>query len=146
MKPTNIGEPISLSKAEGYVEAYKPIKDALQNKILKKINADDRKDMKIFDSERFHLSDTNAFIFDAKLISRFFEGENKAQYLMIFLGADQFEPTVVVAGVNEHPTEPDTFVSLKMADPASQHPKKRVDAIFPGPNKGNKDDLYVKLY
>ena len=41
MKPTNIGEPISLSKAEGYVEAYKPIKDALQNKILKKINADD---------------------------------------------------------------------------------------------------------
>ena len=49
MALTNIGEPISLSKAEGYVEAYKPIKDALQNKILKKINADDRKDLKIFD-------------------------------------------------------------------------------------------------
>ena len=38
MALTNIGEPISLSKAEGYVEAYKPIKDALQNKILKKID------------------------------------------------------------------------------------------------------------
>src|SRR5688572_17315378 len=135
MKLTNIGEPISLSKAEGYVEAYKPIKDALQNKILKKIDDDDRKDLKIFDSEKFHLSDSNAFIFDAKLITRFFEGGNNAQYLMIFLGADKFDPTVVVAGVNAHPTEPDTFVSLTMSDPASQHPKKKVDAFFPGPNK-----------
>ena len=146
MALTNIGKPISLGKAKGYVEAYKPIKNALQNKILRKINDNDRKDLKVFDSEKFHLSNTNAFIFDAKLITRFFEGKNKAQYLMIFLAADNFEPTVVVAGVNEHPTEPDTFVSLKMAAPASQHPKKRVDAIFPSPNKGNKGDLHVKLH
>ena len=77
MALTNIGEPISLSKAEGYVEAYKPIKDALQNKILKKIDDKDRKDLNVFDSEKFHLSDTNAFIFDAKLVTRFFEGKIK---------------------------------------------------------------------
>jgi hypothetical protein len=145
MKLENTGKPISLSKAEGYVQAYKPIREALQNKILKKINDDDRKDTKVAHSEKFHLSDFNAFIFDAKLITRFFEGGNNAQYLMIFLAADEFDPTVVVAGVNEHPTEPDIFVSLPMADPASQHPKKKVDAIFPGPDKTNKNDLYIKL-
>jgi hypothetical protein len=145
MKLSDTGQPISLKQAETYVEAYKPIKDALRNKILKKIDDNDRKDLKVKDSEIFHLSDTNAFIFDADLVTRFFYGDNPAQYLMVFLAADKSEPTVVVAGVNQHPKDPNVLVSLKMENPATQHPKKRVDAIFPGPNKDNQSDLYIKL-
>ena len=46
MKLTDTGQPISLNQAEIYVEAYKPIRDALRSDILKKIDDNDRKDLK----------------------------------------------------------------------------------------------------
>ena len=75
------------------------------------------------------------------MVDRFFNPENKADptasYLIIFLGAkfkndnEKGLRTIVIAGVNEHPTKDDTFVSLKLKYPAGEQPPRRVIPIFP---------------
>ena len=92
----------------------------------------------------FHKSEVNAFIFDAALITRFFEGDDPAQYLMVFLGADGVKPTVVAAGVKAG-KEPGTFNSLVSEGPGSQHPGVRVDATFPGPGTDGDSKLYIEV-
>ena len=150
MKTQN-GEPISLEKAKKYVEAFSPIKETTKTKILPKITNVDRKDTNVVNSERHHQSPANAFLFDAKHVTRFFTGDGpKADYLMVFLAADDktAEPTVVVAGVNKVETDGDgieTFVSLAITDPATQHPPKQVLASFPGPEKDREKQQIFKV-
>jgi hypothetical protein len=148
---TQNGEPISLDKAKKYVEAFSPIKETTKTKILPKITDVDRLDAKIVNSEKHHQSPANAFLFDAKHVMRFFIGDGpKAEYLMVFLAADDktAEPTVVVAGVNKIDTDGDgieTFVSLPIPDPATQHPPKQVLSSFPGPEKSREKQEIFKV-
>src|SRR5688572_22557857 len=98
MEPPKYGKEVSLSEARKYVETYKPLRDTLIAEVLK---VPDKPTEPVKNSVTFHKSEVNAFIFDAALITRFFEGEDRAQYLMVFLGADGVKPTVVVTGVKD---------------------------------------------
>src|SRR5262245_37580261 len=137
MKP-KYGKEVSLVEARKFVETYKPLRDTLIEEVLKLPQMPTEPVKK---SIAFHKSEVNAFIFDAALITRFFEGDDPAQYLMVFLGADGVKPTVVVAGVKDGPS-PDTFNSLS-SKPGNQHPGVRVDATFPGPGTDS-DSIYIE--
>ena len=141
MEAPKYGKEVSLSEARKYVETYKPLRDTLIEEILK---APDTATDPVKNSITFHKSEVNAFIFDAALITRFFEGEDPADYLMVFLGADGVKPTVVAAGVKAG-SKPGTFNSLISSKPGSQHPGVRVDANFPGPGSGGDGTLCIDL-
>ena len=135
------GKEVSLIEARKFVETYKPLRDTLIAEILK---VPDNPTEAVKKSIAFHKSEVNAFIFDAALITRFFEGEDPADYLMVFLGADGVKPTVVAAGVKAG-KEPGTFNSLVSDGPGSQHPGVRVDATFPGPGMDGDPKLYIEV-
>jgi len=79
----------------------------------------------------------NAFVFDGKLIKRFFENGQDAELIIVCLGGhlkdetiegvskERGEPTVVVAGCKK---VGDKFVTLKIDKPVSEHPPKTLVA------------------
>jgi uncharacterized protein (DUF736 family) len=147
-KINDAGSPISLEKAKRLVEAYHPVRLATTDKILSKVTPDDLNDSKfaVRKAMDYHLVNVNAYLFDAKLVTRFFEGSEKAQYLMVFLAADDDgKPTLVLAGLNKRSGKENEFVSLNVSDPGTQHPPKYADLTFPGPERENDGRLVVKL-
>ena len=76
----------------------------------------------------FYGSGYNGYIFDRDLVTRFF---GDAQYLLVLVGAaPDGIPTVLVAGCVDGDDE-DTFKSLNIENPASEHPPKQFTASFP---------------
>ncbi len=141
MESSQFGKPVGLAEARKYVEAYKSLRDTLIEKVLPEVPPTEQASVQ--DSISFHKSEVNAFIFDAGLITRFFEGPDPAKYLMVFVGADGIKPTVVTAGVNAGPDG--TFTTLLLQRPGTQHPGFRVDASFPGPDATDLGTLSVKM-
>src|SRR5688572_5677534 len=129
---TKFGAPVTMDQAKTYVETYKSLRDTLIDNVFPKNSAPPNDDVR--QSIEFHTSEANAFIFDAELVAKFFETPNPAKYFMIFLGADGVKPTIVLTGVKDGEKE-NTFVSLGFTKPPVQHPKIKVDAVFP-PNMG----------
>ena len=142
MESSQFGKEVGFTEARKYVEAYKSLRDTLIEKVL--IELPSTQPAPVHDSISFHKSEVNAFIFDAELVTRFFEGPDPAKYLMVFVGADGIKPTVVVAGVNAE-SDGCTFTSLSLQKPGSQHPGLRVDAVFPGPDATDSETMTVKM-
>jgi hypothetical protein len=151
-QPYTLGGKISIEEAKLYVSAYPPLKDSLKRNVLTKITGNDRLTMgaRLTDAEKYFNSDVNAFIFSEETITRFFKesetGGKPAKYLMVLLaakynGTDKSNPTVVLAGVNDHPTKADAYVSLDIPDPATEHPPVKASYEFPGPDKANKKNI-----
>ncbi|HEY0742182.1 MAG TPA: hypothetical protein VGD40_12000 [Chryseosolibacter sp.] len=148
-KIKDAGSPINLEKAKRLVEAYHPVRLATTAKILSKVTDDDLNDSKfaVRRAMEYHSVNVNAYLFDAGLVTRFFEGHERAEYLMVFLAADDDgKPTLVLAGLNKVAGKDKEFVSLNINDPGTQHPPKYADLSFPGPEKANDGRLLVKLY
>ena len=153
---TIAGKKISIVEATNYVDEYLHLKNQLQNSILIKVTAEERanKYLKINETEKHFHSDANAFIFSEEMISRFFKktetNSNPAKFLMVFLGAkysdtdaDKSNPTVVLAGVNKHPDKPNTYVSLGIDFPATEHPPQIANYKFP--NSEKRDDTNIEI-
>lgn len=113
MDPYNFGSVVTEGEAHTYIEAYKTLRDS---------------------SETFRKSKVNAFVFDAALIKSLFEGTDPATYFAVFLGADDVNPTVVVAGLREG-TNPNTLVASALRPPP-EHPWRLVDVKYPSIDNG----------
>jgi hypothetical protein len=135
---SQFGQEVGLTEARKYVEAYKALRDTLIEKVLPEAPSTEQGPVQ--DSIDFHKSEVNAFIFDAELITRFFEGPDPAKYLMVFMGANGVKPTVVTAGAKDG-EKPGTFRTFS-SKPGNQHPGFRIDATFPGPDSG---EMNIKM-
>ena len=154
--PATAGEGITIVEATNYVDEYLDLKKALKKDVLTKITSSERlnTDKKVKEAEKYFQSNANAFIFSREMITRFFDvtekNPNPAEFLIVFLGAryadpEKSNPTVVVAGVNRHPEKANTYVSLNIDFPATQHPPKIADYQFPGPDKDNSTNIEITL-
>jgi len=148
------GKEIKIDQAKRYVDEYLPLKQQLKNSILIKITNDERQNrrVKIKETEIHFHSEANAFLFSEEMVTRFFtktkDNPNPAKYLMVLLaakyeGSEKSNPTVVLAGVNDHPDKKDSFVSLDIKYPATEQPPVITNYKFPDPEK--KDSKYIEF-
>ncbi len=141
--PINLaGKPIKAKEAQSYIDKHAELKKCLKQDILSKLSTSQRDaNDTTKDTAKYFDSEVNAFIFSKETVTRFFEPTDstqpKAEYLMVIMGAkfmnddERGNPTVVIAGVNEHPTKADTFLSLKIEHPATEQPPKQTITKFP---------------
>ena len=144
MPLSSTGTPIDSGTAQLYMNKYISGKKTLKDKVLNRITLGEiNSDSELKDCVTTFYAEENAFFFSRDMIDRFFNppnlGDPIANYLVIILGtkfsgSDIGQPTVVIAGVNEHPTRANTFVSLNMAAPAVEQPPRQTLPTFPVPD------------
>lgn len=146
--PTQLaGVPRTAADAQKYINMQISVKKFLQENILTSIPAADFVSNQLMkDTNTFFDSDANAFIFDKTTVMRYFQPDDKnaptAEYLMVILGTkykdddEKGNPTIILAGVNEDKSKPgtNTFLSLNIKDPATEHPPRQTISNFPGHN------------
>jgi hypothetical protein len=144
------GKKITAEEADKYLKKYIETRESLQKHALSALQAATLQAETKQSAINHFSSDINAFIFSKELITRFFSGVDEhgnptpqADYLMVVKGANIEDdpatpktnelgiPTIVVAGVNKHPTEPNKFVSLSIPYAADQHPPTQTIVEFP---------------
>lgn len=134
------GKPISGEEAQKCMDQYFEIMTALKENVLSNESV-----LEFNNVQTFFQGGYNGFIFDRSLVTRFFEGNANAQYLVVLLGAQpatdekahlpKNSPTVILVGCNK--TTEGRFVSVLGDDkPGTEHPPFRIFTVMP--IEGNK--------
>jgi hypothetical protein len=128
------GKPISREEAQKCINQYFEIITALTKNVLSNESIQQFENVQTFFQGGY-----NGFIFDRSLVTRFFEGNANAQYLVVLLGAQastdekahllKNSPTVILVGCNR--TKEGKFVSVLGDNPGTEHPPFRIFSVMP---------------
>lgn len=90
----------------------------------------------------FYASSFNGYVFDRRLVERFFPDAN---YLLVLQGASSDGiPTVLLTGCIDGDTE-GSYKTLPIPQPASQHPPKQFIAEFPESMSEDEDKYQISF-
>lgn len=134
---TKFGKAISKEDAQKCMDGYSAILETFRSEIFPRLGT--AQDGPIADAETFYKTKYNAFVFSKDLVTRFFDSNANAQYLMAIMGAhptnDPSEnlakntPTVILVGVTMDASG--KFTSVQLPLPATEHPPQLVQSVFP---------------
>ena len=117
----DFGKAVTIEEANAYVEGYMTLNDTLIEEILPLVPTDAAEAVR--KCVTFHMSKSNAFVFDAALIKPFFEGPDVAKYMIAYLGAagdPSYHPPGRPAIEGLDPNK----IALMMAVPPREHPPR----------------------
>lgn len=136
-KLKNFGKAISRAEAQQCMNGYEKISEAFDKQIMPLLGTSPTGTMQAV--ETFYKTKYNAFVFDKKLVTRFFKAHVNAKYIMAILGsqpsddpADNLKentPTIILVGVTMD--KDGRFTSVPLDLPASEHPPQLVMPTFP---------------
>ncbi|MGZ3872343.1 MAG: hypothetical protein ACXVJD_05475 [Mucilaginibacter sp.] len=134
------GKEITAEQANQCIQSYRAIEEVLHSAVTD-ITASSSVETS---AARDYLKGKyNAFVFDKASVERFFSNGNNADILMVILGAQpeddtmntfkKHDPTVILVGCKQIG---DTFYSLPIEYPATEHPPRDVRTAIPNPIAG----------